>query len=154
MTRRWDRAFALALAIVFAAAGYMALAWSEIARLFPLAVALPGLILALLAIVLPPRTEPVERADEDELPGPERARRTAITIAWILGLFAAVYLLGFLISIPLGAVAYMRIVGGERWATTVAVAAGCWALIYGLFDRLLHVPLPRGEIMRLLFPDL
>lgn len=153
MTRRWDRAFALALAVVFGVAAYLALAWAEIARLFPLAVAVPGLILALLAVVLPARTEPAE-PDEDELPDRERARRTAITIAWILGFFAAVYLLGFLISIPLGAVAYMRVIGQERWRTTVLVAAGCWALIYALFDRLLHVPLPRGELVRLLFPDL
>ena len=153
MTRRWDRAFALALAVVFAVAAYLALAWSEIARLFPLAVAVPGLILALLAIVLPPRTEPAE-PDEEDLPARERVRRTAITIAWILGFFAAVYLLGFLIAIPLGAVAYMRVIGQERWRTTVLVAAGCWALIYALFDRLLHVPLPRGELVRLLFPDL
>lgn len=153
MTRRWDRAFALALAIVFAVAAYLALAWSEIARLFPLAVAVPGLVLALLAMVLPARTEPAE-PDEEELPGRELVRRTAITIAWILGLFVAVYLLGFLISIPLGAITYMRIIGRERWRTTLAVAAGCWAFIYALFDRLLHVPLPRGELVRLFFPDL
>ena len=153
MTRRWDRAFALALAVVFAVAAYLALSWSEIARLFPLAVAVPGLILALLAIVLPARTEPAE-PDEEELPRRELVRRTALTIAWILGFFAAVYLLGFLISIPLGAVAYMRVIGSERWTTTSAVAAGCWAFIYALFDRLLHVPLPRGELVRLFFPDL
>lgn len=154
MTRRWDRAFALALAIVFAAAAFMALAWSEIARLFPLAVAVPGLILALLAIVLPPRTEAADPDDEEELPRRELVRRTAITIAWVLGFFAAVYLLGFLISIPLGAVAYMRIIGRERWVTALAVAAACWALIFLLFDRLLHVPLPKGELLRMLFPDL
>ncbi len=153
MTRRWDRAFALVLAVVFAVAASMALAWSEIARLFPLAVALPGLILALLAIVLPPRTEPAD-LDEEELPGRELVRRAAMTIAWILGFFAAVYLLGFLISIPLGAVAYMRLIGRERWPITLGMAAGCWAFIYGLFDRLLHVPLPKGELVRLVFPDL
>lgn len=150
MTRRWDRAFALALAAVFAVAAYLALAWSEIARLFPLAVAVPGLILALLAIVLPARTEPAEPEDDEELSGNELVRRTAITIGWILGFFAAVYLLGFLISIPLGAVAYMRIIGRERWGTTLGVAAGCWAFIYALFDRLLHVPLPIGELLRAL----
>lgn len=153
MTRRWDRAFALVLALVFAVAAYLALAWSEIARLFPLAVAIPGLVLALLAIVLPARTEPAEPDDED-LPRRELVRRTALTIAWILGFFAAVYLFGFLVSIPLGAIAYMRLIGRERWITTLAVAAGCWAFIYALFDRLLRVPLPRGELLRLLFPDL
>lgn len=150
MTRRWDRAFALALAAVFAVAAYMALAWSEIARLFPLAVAVPGLILALLAIVLPARTEPAEPDEQDELPARELVRRTATTIAWILGFFAAVYLLGFLISIPLGAIAYMRVIGQEPWPTTLAVAAGCWVFIYALFDRLLHVPLPTGELLRAL----
>lgn len=150
MTRGWDRAFAFALALVFAVAAYLAFEWSETARLFPLAVAVPGLVLALLAIVLPTRTGPAGAAEEDELPARELVRRTATTIAWIVGFFAAVYLLGFLISIPLGAVAYMRTIGRERWATTLGVAAGCWAFIYALFDRLLHVPLPTGELLRAL----
>lgn len=149
MTRRWDRAFALALAAIFAVAVYLAFEWAEMARLFPLAVAVPGFILALLAIVLPARTEPAE-LEAEELPRDELVRRTAITIAWIFGFFAAVYLLGFLISIPLGAVAYMRIIGRERWGTTLGVAGGCWAFIYALFDRLLHVPLPTGELLRAL----
>lgn len=158
----WDLAFALALAGAFAWAVYEAQVFPEGARLFPLAIALPALALALLQAALSvrarasaPAEEVADMADvpdiagEDTLEGPERARRTAEITAWILGVFAAVFLLGFLLAVPLAAVAYLRIAAREGWLPSVAVAGLCWALVFGVFDRLLHVPLPPGVLLRL-----
>lgn len=158
----WDLTFALALAGAFAWAVYEAQVFPEGARLFPLAIALPALALALLQAVLSLRARasvPAEEvadmaevpdiADEDTLEGPERTRRTAEIAGWILGIFAAVFLLGFQLAVPLAAVAYLRIAAREGWFASVAVAALCWALVFGVFDRLLHVPLPPGVLLRL-----
>ncbi len=38
----------------------------------------------------------------------------------------------------------------ERWVPSVAIALLCWAFVYGIFDRVLHVPLPPGELLKLL----
>ena len=152
----WDLTFAFVLMAVFAYATVTSLSYPEGAKLFPLAIAIPSLLLAVMlaftslrsrgATVVPRPPEP----DEDPtLTSEERTRRTATIAAWILGIFAAVYLLGFLVAIPISAVAYLRFAARESWATSAGVAAVCWALVFGVFDRLLHLPLPAGVLLRL-----
>ncbi|HET8568990.1 MAG TPA: tripartite tricarboxylate transporter TctB family protein [Candidatus Limnocylindria bacterium] len=143
--RRWDIAFGLALAVLFAWAALESRRWSELARTFPMAVAVFGLVLALLALVLPARK--ADAPEPDELSDDVRRRRTAAAVGWIAAFFLAVWALGFLVAIPLATVAYLRACG-ERWPVTAAIAAASWAFVYGLFDRVLHVPLPPGELLR------
>jgi hypothetical protein len=151
----WDLAFAAVLIALFAYATVTALGFPEGARLFPAAIAIPSLVLAVLLAIISLRA----RATATVVPSPdteteatiapeERTRRTAEIGVWFLGIFAAVYLLGFLVAIPISAVAYLRFAARESWVTSVAVAALCWGLVFGIFDRLLHVPLPAGELLR------
>lgn len=149
----WDVLLSVALAAVFGWAAYEARVWSDQARLLPLAVALPALVLAALQTVLSVRarrTSPPQPsgAEAGALPAAERARRTGETLAWIGGIFAAIYSLGFVVAVPLVAAAYLRVSAREGWAPSLIVAALCWALVYGVFDRLLHVPLPGGPLLR------
>lgn len=151
----WDMAFALVLTAVFAYATVTALALPEGAKLFPLAIAIPSLVLAVMLAVISLRSRgttiaarPPDPGDDATLSPEERARRTAAIAAWFLGIFAAVYLLGFLVAIPVSAVAYLRFAAREGWVPSVGVAALCWSLVFGVFDRLLHVPLPAGELLR------
>jgi hypothetical protein len=154
--RRWDLAFSLVLVAAFAYAALTALAYPEEARLLPLAVALPGLVLAVLQVAISLRgpaaaaPTPATADDPGALSPAERTRRTAETAGWILGIFAAVYLLGFQIAVPLAALAYLRAMAREGWLLSAIVAALCWALVFGIFDRVLHVPLPTGQLIRLL----
>lgn len=151
----WDLAFALVLAAVFAYATATALALPEGAKLFPLAIAIPSLVLAVLLAVISLRSrgttvppKPPDPDDDPTLTSDEQTRRTVEIAAWFLGIFAAVYLLGFLVAIPVSAIAYLRFAAREGWVPTVAVAALCWSVVFGVFDRLLHVPLPAGELLR------
>lgn len=149
MRRTVEIAFVACLAVMFAWAAWEARDWADNVRTFPLAVAIPGLALALVQVISSARG-PVAEGPSDEVLAPdERMRRTAQITGWILGMFAAVYLLGFLVAVPLGALAYLRW-SGERLVPSVAVAAFCWAFVYGIFDRVLHVPLPPGELLKLL----
>jgi hypothetical protein len=150
-----DLAFTLALAAFFAWAAYEARVWPDNARLFPIAVAVPALGLAVLQVVLALRTPaaahpPDRRSEVDALPAGERARRTLEIAAWIIGIFAAVYLIGFVLAVPLAALAYLRLTGREGWPASLLVAALCWGLVYGVFDRVLHVPLPAGPLLTVL----
>jgi hypothetical protein len=152
--RRWDLAFALVLLAVFGYAFATALGYPEDARLLPLAVALPGLALAAIQVILslrPLAGAAVERpvGDRETLTPGERTRRTTEIAAWILGIFLAIYLVGFLIAVPLAAVAYLRVMAREGWVASLVVAVLCWALVFGIFDRVLHVPLPTGQLFRL-----
>ena len=151
----WDLTFALALIAVFVYATVTAVSYPEGAKLFPLAIAIPSLALAVVLAVISLRSRgtivaprPPDPGDEVIAPE-ERMRRTATIALWILGIFVAVYLLGFLVAIPLSAIAYLRFAARESWVTSVAVAAVCWALVFGVFDRLLHLPLPPGELLRM-----
>jgi hypothetical protein len=155
----WDLAFALFLVAAFAYATVEALGFPEGAKLFPAAIAIPSLVLAVLLAVISlrsraerapdaPRTS--EMASDVALAPEERTRRTGEIAAWFLGIFAAVYLLGFLIAIPVSAVAYLRFAAREGWIPSAGIAALCWSLVFGVFDRLLHVPLPAGELLRML----
>jgi hypothetical protein len=146
-TSRWGVLFGIVLAATFAWAAYESLRWSELARLFPLSVAAFGLVLAALALVVPARAR--EDAEPEELSRRERTRRTLAATGWIAAFLVAVWALGFLVAIPLGSLAYLRL-AGERWPLSAAISAGSWAFVYGLFDRLLHVPLPAGEVLRVL----
>jgi putative tricarboxylic transport membrane protein len=151
----WDLAFALVLTGVFAYATVTALVLPEGAKLFPLAIAIPSLVLAILLAVISLRARgttvaprPPGPVEDAALAPKERTRRTGEIAAWFLGIFAAVYLLGFLVAIPVSAIAYLRVAARENWVASIAVAALCWSVVFGVFDRLLHVPLPAGELLR------
>jgi hypothetical protein len=152
--RRWDVVFGVVLVVVFAYAAVTALGYPEEARLLPLAVALPGLVLAVLHVALSLRPQtgaPAEPPDENEpLTTAERTRRTAQIAAWIAGIFLAIYLVGFQIAVPLAAVAYLRVMAREAWLASGIVAGLCWGLVFGIFDRVLHIPLPTGQLLRML----
>jgi hypothetical protein len=151
MRRTAEIAFAAALVVVFAWSAYEARDWADNVRAFPLAVALPGLLLALVQVASAARTHPAVADREDEPLAPvERLRRTYEAGLWLLVFFAGVWLLGFVITIPLAALAYLRVGAREGWIPSVIVSAISVAFVFGVFDRLLHVPLPTGELIRIL----
>jgi tripartite tricarboxylate transporter TctB family protein len=151
--RRWDAVFALILVAGFAYWALTALSYPADARLLPIAVALPALALAVIQLALSLRRSKEvvaeHAAEPDALTPAERTRRTLEIAGWIIGIFVAVYLLGFPLAVPLAAVAYLRVVARESWVLTTVVAALCWGVVFGIFDRVLHVPLPVGQLLRL-----
>ncbi|MBI2324420.1 MAG: tripartite tricarboxylate transporter TctB family protein [Chloroflexi bacterium] len=149
MRRGVEVAFVAFLAVVFAWAAWEARDWADNVRTFPLAVAIPGLALALVQVVSSARGRAPEAPVDETLAPDERLRRSAQIAGWIGGMFVAVLLLGFLVAVPLGAFAYLR-AARERWLSSVAIAVLCWAFVYGIFDRVLHVPLPPGELLKAL----
>jgi hypothetical protein len=60
---------------------------------------------------------------------------------WLIGLYAAIWLMGFPIAVPLWVFAYSKFYG-SHWITSTCLTTVAWAFIYGIFDRALHVPWP------------
>lgn len=143
---------ALAVAIMLAS-GYgmfTASAWPWKAALFPLAIGIPLFCLAAAEALWTffGATEAKGQAMEFQMSShPERARRTAVAIAWMLGFFAAIVLLGFPIAVPLFMLLYLRLQGEEGWILSIAMTLAVWGVFYGLFDRLLHLPFPAGWLL-------
>lgn len=71
-------------------------------------------------------------------------RRTAKIFGWIFGYLAAIWLLGFSVGLTLCAFLQLKLDGRENWPITLVLTSFAGALTYGFFERLLHIPFPRG----------
>jgi hypothetical protein len=44
-------------------------------------------------------------------------------------------------------VLYLLVASRETLVVAIGYACVCWVFVYGLFDRVLHIPLPRGALV-------
>lgn len=135
---------------VMLASGYAvfaASAWPWKAALFPLVIGIPLFCLAATELLwtIFGSAEREAAAMEVELSTHAGAqRRVAAVTVWTLGFLAAIILLGFPVAVPLFLFLYLKLQGGEGWALSIGLTAGIFAVFYGLFDVLLHLPFPAG----------
>jgi Tripartite tricarboxylate transporter TctB family len=147
-------ALGLAIAVLLLAAyGVVAaLEWPLKAKLFPLVVGIPLFFLAAAEATWSAfgSRERQAAADfqfsTDQRPEVAR-RRTLLAVAWIVGFFAAIVLLGFPLAVALLVFAYLKLQGNEGWIFTSVFTALVWGGFYGLFDVLLHLPFPPGMLL-------
>jgi hypothetical protein len=66
--------------------------------------------------------------------------------AWIVGMFAAIWLIGFPLATLLTTFLYLRLGAREPWALSLALSVGGFLFVDGLFVRLLGVPFPPGRL--------
>jgi hypothetical protein len=145
--------FTLVITVLVAAGLYTSRDWSLQARLFPWTIGIPALGLCLIQLFMDlwkavrPGSEAVDddqgimdlKVDKDIAPALV-VRRAANIFAWIAGLFAAIWLVGFLVSIPLFILFYMRFQSRETWSSSLAWTAVTVGFIIGLFHYILRVP--------------
>lgn len=90
-----------------------------------------------------------DQGDEDELhnvfASANRATWLAV-IGWLCLFFAGMYLVGLLVILPIFTVLYLRIVARSSWRICLLYVLGTAGVIYLLFDRFLHLPLPQGIV--------
>ena len=143
------------LVVYFALFVYTAKDWRLQARLYPWAIGIPMFVLALVQVVLDLRGIGPKKSRSDapvdvqfaERTDPVVARRRTINIfSWIAGYILAIWLFGFSYSVPLVVFLYLKVQSRERWPLSIALTAAAWLLFWGLFDRLLHLPFPQGEL--------
>ena len=129
---------------VFAATG-----WPWKAALFPLAVGIPLFCLAATELLwaLFGAAQEQEAMELALSTGAGARRRVALAAAWMLAFFAAIVLLGFMTAVPLFLFVYLKLQAREGWALSIGLTAGVFALFYGLFDALLHLPFPAGWLL-------
>jgi hypothetical protein len=123
--------------------------WPSKAALFPLAIGIPLLCLAAAEAawsLLGSKEQKSEAMDFQLSVNEKSLPRTLVGIAWMLGFFAAIVLLGFPIAVPLFVLLYLKLQGREGWTVSLVMTLAVWGLFYGLFDRLLHLPFPAGRI--------
>lgn len=165
--------FSLLYVAFFAGVIFLSTGYNSKARLIPLVVAIPCLLFSIAQFFFDAagKEKKKSRSIEDdlfhgimdkvhlEIPGagskPEKKKRDRnlkpffAIVAWILGFYVLVYLLGFMITIPLYTVVFMR-AHGERWFVATASAAGTWAVIYVAFSLIAKIALHEGLVFTLL----
>ncbi|MBI3045606.1 MAG: tripartite tricarboxylate transporter permease [Betaproteobacteria bacterium] len=143
--------FTLAVVLALAAALWQSRDFGFRAGLFPWAIGIPMLALALLqlAIELAGKSR-IPAAGipgfEHLLPARESARRTVATFGWVVGYLAAIWLLGFTLGGILSTFLLLKLGSREPWPVTLAITAGAAAFVYFVFVRALHVPFPPGQL--------
>jgi TctA family transporter len=147
--------FSAGMAAVFAGALWNALSWPPRARIFPFAIFGPVLIIAIANFVKDlrrrPWTETIRQTiDEANLDEASFRKRTREILAWILGFFLSLWLLGFPLGIPLATFVYLKLAARESWLTSIVVTAGAWLFIVGLFGHFLHFVFPDPALSSLL----
>ena len=138
----------LSIAVMLASgyAVFAATTWPWKAALFPLVIGIPLFCLAAVELLWNFLGKEHHRdAMEVTLSTDAGAqRRVARVAAWMLAFFAAIALLGFPIAVPLFVFLYLKLQGGEGWVMSIGLTLGVFAVFYGLFDALLHLPFPAG----------
>ena len=141
--------------ILFAFAGiifYLTFGLGSVARMVPFAVVIPTLLLLLFQLMMDmlPRLaqkysrlenkdlfhveglrkkirEPVEDVEVEAL----QRNRERKAFLWLLVMLILIYLLGFLIALPLYTLVYLKR-RSEKWLIAVLVAVGIGCLVYGV----------------------
>jgi hypothetical protein len=126
--------------------------WPTKAALFPLVISIPLFLLAAAEVlwVLLGSAKQSAAADfklSDHLPQAVVLRRTLLAAGWILGFFAAILLLGFLVAVPVFMFLYLRLQGKQGWVFSAVFTLAVFVFFYGLFDLLLHLPFPAGLLL-------
>jgi hypothetical protein len=121
------------------------------AKLFPLLVAVPMLVIALYQVAVEimgsRRTATAARTQESAA---ETATASAADLRqgllWFAAFFAGLWALGFLVAVPLFTFSYFVLAGGDRWYWGLLGAVVSIVLLWGMFDQWLHIPLLHGAI--------
>ncbi len=150
--------FTLFIGLAILAAMIAAWDWPLRASIIVLVLGSAGLVMvaAQLMLDLGRNRKPAEEARlafeippfEEGEPGAFRHGAAEIW-AWLIGLLAAVLVVGLPVALVLFVFLYMKTYGAG-WLLSLGMAAAIAAFEYGVYDRIMHVYWPEALIWRLL----
>ena len=158
---------------IFAGMSAMALDYPDKARFLPLLVSVPATLMCLVQLIFDVRSALQDRNAQDSaeaaLEHPlgvkmfrwlasifisimnfEFLTREVQMFLWLALFFVGIMSFGFLFAAPVLVFAFLRFGEREPWATAILGGLGAWAILYGVFTRLLELFLFEGFLTRLL----
>lgn len=138
MTLNGRVAHASLMLAIFVGMDAMAATYPFKAALMPLVVGVPGAALCLYRLWVEVRRVPVEKSDGRII------RRELQLLGWWSGFIGGIVLFGFAIATPILLYSYLRFDSREPHWRALLVAAGGFAVVYGIFATLLSVQLWPG----------
>jgi hypothetical protein len=148
--------FSFCALVFFCVWVYLAHEWRLQARLYPWAIGIPMVILAIVQVILDLKgvqakqssdATPVDFQFTKEIDPATAKKRAIIMFSWLAGFFFAIWLLGFPIAIALMMFTYLKFQGGESWVLSIALTVVAWLAFWGLFVKLLTLPFPEGVLI-------
>ncbi len=153
----WAPVFTVCLIALFAWSLWESRDWGYRSGLFPWAIGIPGLILALFQLDLDIsgviKTRAARLARKFDRDTAKVGWRTLEICSWIIGFFLAIWFFGFAIAVPLMTFLYLKVGGKEPWPISIILTVLAWVSFYGVFDYALHVPFPKGLLFEWLKPQ-
>jgi TctA family transporter len=137
---RADLVISAVLLVLAMAVIVQARQWPFRSAVFPLVTGAVLLMLSLLNLVRPSR--PAPDADVPAVFMIATRREWSAALSWMAAFFVMLWLVGALITVPLFTLVYLMAASRESVMLAGTCALASWAFVYGLFDRLLHLPLP------------
>jgi len=132
-------------------AGWFPTGWGSRSGLFPLVIGLPVLLMSIAQLTIDVRggrqAVPSEEMLDLDLPPDVIRRRSAMILGTIAGFAVAIWLLGFLIAIPLVTFLYMKVASGESWPLSIGLSLATAGSFYFLFVWWLNIPVPLGLLL-------
>jgi len=131
--------------------------WGARSGLFPFVVGLPVFLMAIAQLALDVRTlgRPVSPdatpTPEGDLPPEVVRRRSAVILGTIVGFAVAIWLIGFIVAVPLVTFLYLKVASGESWRLSIILSAIAGASFYLVFVEALGVPSPPGLLLEPFF---
>ena len=121
------------------------------AKLVPIVIS--GIILVLASVELARELMASVKSNQEIEAESEKAEagtkgelhRYILGFGWMAALAAGIYLVGFLIAVPLFVIAYLKL-NSRRWLISIGMAAAMAIFIYGIFVVVLRVDLYPGLI--------
>ena len=143
--------FTLFVGAVMASALWFARDWPIRASIGVYALGGIGVVLAIWQIVLDAkRAEGPQARSQFEMPTTEvESKWGNVEIwSWIIGFYLLIVTVGFPIAVPLFVLAYSKCYGAG-WRLGITLSSIAWGFVYGVFDKILHVPWPTPLISSL-----
>ena len=112
-------------------------------RFVPLVIGIPGFLLSLTQFITELRPAPDAKVFDAE----ERGREFRM-FGWFAAFLIGIILFGFPYGGPVLVGLYLHFSWHEKWTVSLGAAAFTWAVLYGIFDRVLALPLFEGLLVQ------
>ena len=152
---RPSQIFQLFLIVLFSVMTIEAVSWNEKARLGPmiilvalLAFLLISLLLDIFAVNFLEKRHGGNQihmdlvADTADLGSGVIAKRAALFFGWLIAILILMQAIGFILTVPIFVLCFMRFQGHERWKLVIPQVVGISLFVYLVFDRMLGIPWP------------
>ena len=136
---------AFVMLLIFLSMSLMALGFTDKARLMPLLVGVPGILLGFVQLTTEIRQSARRSTDEANSDALSKAERNMFL--WIFIFFFGLLGFGFIYAAPIVVFAFMYAGKKESLLVALISAAGTWAVLFGFFERVMEIPLFKGLIV-------